>query len=116
MHDFQKLDVWNLAMDLAAATYDATKAYPTEERFGLQSQMRRAAVSVPSNIAEGSARSSDADFRRFLIMAKGSASELETQVLLSERLGYLGAPDSDGLRQTLNRCHAMLARLIQTLS
>lgn len=103
-------------MDLATATYNATKAYPAEERFGLQSQMRRAAVSVPSNIAEGSSRTSEVDFRRFLIIAKGSASELETQVLLSERLGYLDAPDSDGLRQALKRCHAMLARLIQTLS
>ena len=103
-------------MDLAADTYSATKAYPAEERFGLQSQMRRAAVSVPSNIAEGSSRTSEADFRRYLVIAKGSASELETQVLLSEKLGYLGAPVSAGLHQTIRRCHAMLARLITTLS
>jgi four helix bundle protein len=103
-------------MDLAAETYAATDAYPAHEQYGLRSQMRRAAVSVPSNIAEGSSRSSEADFRRFLIIAKGSASELETQVILSERLGYLGAPVGAGLCQTAKRCQAMLARLIQSLS
>jgi len=116
MHDFQKLDVWNLAMDLAAETYQATNAYPADERFGLRSQMRRAAVSVPSNIAEGSSRTSSPDFRRFLIIAQGSASELETQLLLSQRLGYLGSHAGTDLRQTTRRCQSMLARLIQTLT
>jgi four helix bundle protein len=116
VHDFRKLDVWRLGMNLATETYEATCGYPADERFGLQSQMRRAAVSVPSNIAEGSSKSSEADFRRFLIIAKGSASELETQVLLSEKLGYLEAPVSTGLCQTVRRCQAMLTRLIMTLS
>lgn len=103
-------------MELTRDTYAVTHRFPSHERFGLTSQMRRAAVSVPSNIAEGSARRSNADFRRFLIIAKGSASELETQLLLSENLGYLGTPESIALHQKIDRCHAMLARLVQTLS
>ena len=116
MHDFQKLDVWHLAMDLAAQTYDATSRYPADERFGLRSQMRRAAISVPSNIAEGCSRPTEADFRRYLIIARGSAGELETQILLSKRLGLLDPSAGKVVHQTVQRCQAMLARLIQTLS
>ena len=116
MHDFQKLDVWNLAMDLAVETYDATNTYPADERFGLRSQMRRAAISVPSNIAEGCSRPSEADSRRFLTIAKGSAGELETQILLSKRLGLLDPSAGMAVHHTAQRCQAMLARLIQTLT
>src|SRR5712671_6514673 len=76
----RELDVWRSSMDLATAIYSLTKRLPNSERFGLVNQMRRAAVSVPSNIAEGAARGSSADFARFLLIARGSVAELETQL------------------------------------
>ena len=82
------LKVWQLAMDLVTDIYAMTKYFPDSEKFGLSSQMQRAAVSVPSNIAEGAGRESTADFMRFLVIARGSLSELETQVLIAQRLGY----------------------------
>lgn len=83
----KKLDVWVLAMELGRKTYALTATFPTAERFGLVSQMRRAAVSIPSNIAEGAARDSDNEFRHFLSMARRSLSELDTQLGLSRDLG-----------------------------
>ena len=83
---YRELIAWQLAMELVVSTYQATEAVPDTERYGLVAQMWRAAVSVPSNIAEGQARRSTADFIRYLLMAHGSLAELETQVLLCERL------------------------------
>ena len=88
MHDFKQLTVWNKAMSMAQSVHELCLKIPDTERYGLISQMRRAAVSVPSNIAEGSGRGSNADFRRFLSIAIGSAYELETQLLLAGRFGY----------------------------
>lgn len=82
------LKVWQLAMELVTDIYAMTKYFPDSEKFGLSCQMQRAAVSVPSNIAEGAGRESTADFIRFLVIARGSLSELETQVLIAQRLGY----------------------------
>lgn len=76
-------------MDLAKQVYEATKSFPKEERHDLVSQMRRAAVSIPSNIVEGSQRSTKKDFAHFLLNAKGSLAELQTQMLLAQELGYL---------------------------
>ncbi|WP_240473080.1 four helix bundle protein [Arsukibacterium perlucidum] len=92
------MKVWQLAMDLVTDVYAITKLFPDSEKFGLASQMQRAAVSVPSNIAEGAGRESDADFMRFLVIARGSLSELETQVLISQRLGYV-----DDVNEQLDR-------------
>ena len=89
MNDFRKLKVWTLSMAMARETYEATRSFPSAERYGLQSQMRRASVSVPSNIAEGSSRSTNNDFRRFLTIARGSAFELESQAILSEQIGFM---------------------------
>ena len=86
---YQDLIVWQKAMDLVELVYRESASLPTEERFGLTSQIRRAAVSVPSNVAEGNSRSSDRDFARFLEIALGSLAELETQVLLAVRLYLL---------------------------
>jgi four helix bundle protein len=88
IHDYEKLQVWQKSMQLVVDVYSMTKTYPSTEQFGLTSQMRRAAVSIPSNIAEGSRRSTEKDFRNFLITALGSASELETQLKIAFRLGY----------------------------
>ena len=87
--DYKELAVWNKSMQLAERIYHGVKNFPKAEMFELSSQMRRAAVSIPSNIAEGQARKSDREFLRFLSIAQGSRAELETQILLSNRLGYL---------------------------
>jgi four helix bundle protein len=89
MQDFRKLKVWQKAHELVLATYQATSRMPAEERFGLSSQIRRCAVSVASNIVEGSSRGSDADFARFVQIAIGSASELEYQLLLAHDLQFI---------------------------
>ncbi|HEV8647803.1 MAG TPA: four helix bundle protein [Burkholderiales bacterium] len=85
----ESLQAWKEAMRLVRTIYDLTKTFPREEVYGLVAQMRRAAVSVPSNLAEGAARSSRKEFSQFLSVAKGSLSELETQLLISVDLGYL---------------------------
>ncbi|MGC4031109.1 MAG: four helix bundle protein [Tepidisphaeraceae bacterium] len=87
--NYRDLIVWQRAMDLAEAVYTLTRQMPADERFGLTSQMRRASVSVPSNIAEGEGRTSDGDFVRFLQIAHGSLRELETQLELCHRLGFV---------------------------
>lgn len=89
---YRDLIAWQKAMDLVTAIYCATACFPREEIYGLTSQMRRAAVSVPSNIAEGQGRHGRAEFRHFLRLATGSLMELETQTLIAERLRYL-SPD-----------------------
>jgi len=78
--------------------------------------MRRAAVSIPSNIAEGAVRGTNPDFRRFLFIAKGSAAELDTQLQLAQRFGFVTSTDTRSLREEIDRCQAMLTRLIQSLS
>jgi len=86
---YKDLIVWQKAMDLVEMVYQATKEFPREELYGLTNQLRHAAVSVPSNIAEGHARSSTAEFRNFLSIARGSLAEVETQLLIAQRLNYI---------------------------
>lgn len=93
MPDWQRshynLDAWKEAMTLARFTYSLTKNFPRDEQYGLTSQVRRSAVSIPSNIAEGAARGTKKEFAQFVIIARGSLSELETQFLLAADFGYL---------------------------
>jgi four helix bundle protein len=89
MTTHKDLNVWKKSMNLVVLTYKITSQFPKEELFGLASQMRRAAVSIPSNIAEGHGRNSEKDLVRFLYFALGSASELETQILISQNLGFI---------------------------
>ena len=97
VQDFRKLKVWQIAMDLTVQTYDVTSQLPASEGFGLQSQARRSAVSIASNIAEGTARDSDADFCRFLRISLGSLAELQTQVELMSRLGLVESSSAQRL-------------------
>jgi len=113
MRCHQKLEVWQAAMQLVTEIYRLTADFPDSERFGLISQMRRAAVSVPSNIAEGAARGSTADFIRFLYIARGSLSELETQLLLAAQLNF--TDDIYQVVEGINRVFARLAGLINYL-
>src|SRR4030081_2813321 len=89
MFNFEKLDVWNKAIDFADLVYSSTRNFPAEERFGLTNQMRRAAVSLSSNIAEGCLRISRTDFRRFLEVATGSVFEVVSQAFIGQRRGFL---------------------------
>ena len=93
MKDFRKQKVWQKAHDLALEVYRVTEAFPKREVFGLTSQIRRAGVSIPANIAEGCGQDTDADFARFLQIAMGSASELEYHLLLAHDLGFVSDPD-----------------------
>lgn len=86
MHNFQNLIIWQKAMDLTEDIYRMSSEFPTEEKYGLTSQIRRSAVSVPSNIAEGAGRNTDGEFKNFLGIASGSSNELFSQLILSYRL------------------------------
>jgi four helix bundle protein len=89
MRDFRNLEVWNLGKQFATACYRATASFPKEEKYGLISQIQRAAVSIPTNIAEGSGRDSDAELLRFIRIALGSLNEVETLFAIAEELGFI---------------------------
>ena len=95
--DVEKLQVWQLAIDLAEKVYEITNKFPKQEMYGLADQMRRAAVSIPSNIAEGKGRRTTKDFIHFLYVAQGSLNELATQIKLARRIGYLTPEDYSAL-------------------
>ncbi len=105
------LDAWKFAMDLAAEIYNYTGCLPAHEKFGLIAQMRRAAVSIPSNIAEGAARETNREFLRFLVISRGSLAEVQTLLLLTVKLGLSGS-DVDDLIEKTERLFAILAGLI----
>ena len=115
MFKFEKLDVWQKAIDFADLVYSKTKPFPSDERFGLTNQMRRAAVSVSSNIAEGSARISDADFARFVEIATGSIFEVVSQSTVAERQGYLSDESFAAIYKAGKEQGRMLSGLRRTL-
>jgi four helix bundle protein len=111
----KRLDVWQAAMKVAQMVYQLTNTFPSEERFGLINQMRRAAVSIPSNIAEGAARQGKREFKNFVSMAQGSLSELDTQLDLTILLGYISEDDVREIESQLLRVDKMLTGLIRSL-
>ena len=112
MRTYEKIRVWQSAMDLVVLVYKATQDFPRSEQFGLVSQMRRASVSVPSNIAEGYGRGAQADRLRFFYIARGSLMELETQIAIAARLAYAGANVLIGQTE---RVFAQLSALISRM-
>jgi len=113
--DHRDLDVWKLSMSFATDVYKTTAAFPADEKFGLVSQLRRAAVSIPTNIAEGNGRETSGSYLQFLRIAQGSAKELQTLIELSSRLGLLDRTSEKGLGETLERIAQMLFRLIRAI-
>jgi len=115
MKDFRNLKVWEKSHQLTLAVYRATASFPTEERFGLTSQMRRAAVSIPANIVEGYGRAGDREFARFLYLASGSAAELEYLILLAHDLDLFSADSFEPLSGHVVEVRKMLRGLLQRL-
>lgn len=113
---YRDLEVWQKGMALAKRIYEVTANFPAEERFGLTNQIRRAVVSIPSNLAEGHARSGTAEFLHFISISMGSVAELETQILLSADLGYLGKDIGNDLLTQLDTIGKMLRGLSKSLS
>ncbi|MEQ9229289.1 MAG: four helix bundle protein [Cyclobacteriaceae bacterium] len=115
MHRYKELLVWQKAMDLSQQIYEQTANFPSEEKFGLVSQMRRCSVSIASNIAEGAGRNSNGEFNQFLGIAQGSAFELETQVLLATRMRFISNDDEILLSKQLSSITNMIFKLKETL-
>lgn len=115
MFNFEKLDAWKKAITLANAVYAATKSFPPDERFGLTNQLRRAAVSISSHLAEGCSRSSQPDFARFVEIAAGSAFEVASQVVLARDQGYLSAAQFQSIQDAALEITRLLSGLRQSL-
>jgi four helix bundle protein len=116
MNNYKELDVWKRSIKLAVNIYKLTSTLPTEEKFGLVSHLRRCAVSVPSNIAEGSGRKTNKEFSQFLSIAYGSLCELDTQVIISLELGYLKSNDVLDIEKEVGELQKMIFALIQKFS
>jgi len=115
MRPHESLEVWQKAVEFVVQIYEQTRSFPSDERFGLTSQVRRAAVSIPANIAEGAARTTPKEFRHFAAMAQGSCSELETELLIAERLGYISKDTYVELKSTADSIGRMLVGLSKHL-
>lgn len=113
---YKDLIVWQKAMNLVERVYQETKAFPREELYGLTNQLRRAVVSIPSNIAEGQARQSAAEFRNFLSIARGSLAEVETQILIAMRLKYLTKEQVVSIMATHQEISKMIPALMAKLA
>ncbi len=111
MHRYKELKVWQKAIDLAVEVYRITEKLPKDERFGLIGQMNRSAVSIPSNIAEGAGRNTDKDFNNFLGVALGSSFELDTQLVISNKLEYVNDQDFQKTEKKLEHLQNMIVKL-----
>ena len=115
MKDFKELKVWRKAYDLSLAVYEASRSFPREEMYGLTSQLRRAAVSIGANIAEGCGRRSDGELVRFLQIARGSSSEVEHHLLLARDLKFLQAATHQDIEKRLQEVQRMLTSLVSSI-
>lgn len=115
MRPHENLEVWQKAIEFVVIIYERTKKFPTDEKFGLTSQIRRASVSIPANIAEGAARQSDKEFHPFLAVAQGSCSEVETELLIANRLGFLPQGEYIDLKTEADSIGRMLVGLSKHL-
>ncbi|MBA3971525.1 MAG: four helix bundle protein [Bacteroidetes bacterium] len=115
MHNFRELKIWQEAIEIAKSTYKLSKTFPASELYGLISQINRAAVSIPSNIAEGAGRNSNKEFTHFLSIAIGSSFELETQMILAFELGYIKKDEFDTFILNINKSQKMINALKSTL-
>lgn len=116
MNTFREIKVWKKAMDFVTKLYKVSQSFPKEELFGIISQMRRSAVSIPSNIAEGFGRKSSTEFKRFLRISMGSLFELQTQLEISKNLEYLTDLEYDELYQDSREIEIMLSSFINSIS
>lgn len=115
MHNFRQLAIWKESMDLAKQVYTVTMEFPESEKYGIISQIRRCSVSIPSNIAEGSSRSSNKEFAYFLQVALGSSFELETQLMLVGELGFLASDHQTELREQVVLIQKKITNFLKTL-
>jgi four helix bundle protein len=113
--NFKDLKIWHKGIELVKLVYQITDSFPASETYGLVSQMRRSAVSIPSNIAEGFMRRHNKEFKHFLYITLGSLAELETQIILSEQLGFMNAAQSKTVQTDINELDKMITALIKCL-
>lgn len=116
MHNFKELRVWQKSMDLTTEIYALLSTFPPDERFGLVSQMKRAAISIPSNIAEGAGRNSDREFKHFLSISLGSLFEIETQLIIANRLELINTHATLELNNRISDLQRMIFALEKTIS
>jgi four helix bundle protein len=102
MRDYTKYDIWKDGIDISIVIYELTQSFPDDERFGLISQLRRASVSISSNFAEGSSRSSEKDFKRYIEISLGSTFEVKTQLIIAQKLGYLDQKQLDEIVEKID--------------
>src|SRR5690606_11383068 len=115
-HNFRKLNIWKEGVQIAKETYSTTKIFPKSEQYGLSNQMQRCAVSIPSNIAEGTARSTDKHFLQYLETALGSAFEWETQLIIAFEIGYISAETYKHLETKIQAIQGMITRFMESIS
>ena len=115
MHRYKELKAWELSISIVTDIYKITEKFPRQEQFGLTNQIRRAAVSIPSNIAEGAGKNTTGDFKRFLSIAMGSCNEVETQLIISKELGYIESQNFVQVEDKLIRVQNMLFNLHKSL-
>lgn len=116
MNTHKDLNVWQKSIDFVTNVYQITKNYPKEEIYGLTNQLRRASISIPSNIAEGAARKHNKEFAQFLFIALGSASEIETQLIISRNLAYISEAQYKKLNEEIIEIRKMLNGLIKSIA
>lgn len=111
MRDYTKYDIWIDGIEISLKVYEVTKGFPDEEKFGITSQVRRASISISSNFAEGCSRTSEKDFKRFIEIALGSAFELKTQLIISNKLGFLASNSLSELVEKIDKVSKQLNAL-----